>query len=70
MTIIGGEPLGTLLDVAYRHPNPDVRAAADVAAPYDLLIVDDSFGEDAGKVRDSVVQGASKAAPHTLAANW
>lgn len=61
MTSIDGEPLGSAQDVAYRHPNPAAIAPADAPAPYDLLVVDDSFGEDSAKVRDSVVRAADRA---------
>ncbi len=54
MTMLDDRPLGASANVAYAHPNPHVLDVLATTEPFELLIVDDCFGDDSAKVRSAI----------------
>jgi CHAT domain len=62
MTDVDGAPLGASSLVAFAHPDPNAAPMQPDANPFDLLVIDETFGEQSERVRAAVEQAAQQSA--------
>jgi hypothetical protein len=60
MTAINGTALGESPSVAYMHPNPMVQGSDPRAGPFELLVIDESFGDQSARVRSAAEYAAER----------
>jgi hypothetical protein len=59
-TAVNGAPLGASASVAYAHPNPTMPAGEPPVGPFDLLVIDETFGDESSRVRSAVEAAAAR----------